>query len=132
MFKKKQKSKKYDIGFLGDSFTEGTGLVYEDTFVGILEKKLPNKKIANLGVSSYSPAIYYTKIKKLLETGYQFNEIIVFLDISDLVDDALCYQVINNKIIRRKLMIIALIILILKIISFSIFLKKILNFPKFS
>ena len=100
--KKNKNQKKYDIGFLGDSFTEGTGLVYEDTFVGIIEKKLPNKKIANLAVSSYSPAIYYTKIKKLLETGYQFNEIIVFLDISDLVDDSLCYQVSNNKIIRKK------------------------------
>jgi len=94
--------KNFDIGFIGDSFTEGTGLEYEKTFVGIIEKELFNKKIANLGLSSYSPAIYYTKIKKLLESGYKFNEIVVFIDISDLVDDTLCYKLNTKKIVLRK------------------------------
>ena len=94
--------KNFDIGFIGDSFTEGTGLEYDRTFVGIIEKELPNKKIANLGLSSYSPAIYFTKIKKLLESGYKFNEIIVFIDISDLVDDTLCYKLNKKNIVLRK------------------------------
>ena len=100
--KKEKKLKNFDIGFIGDSFTEGTGLEYEKTFVGIIEKELYNKKIANLGLSSYSPAIYYTKIKKLLDSGYQFGEIIVFMDISDLVDDTLCYKLSENKRVLRK------------------------------
>ena len=97
-----RKSKNFDIGFIGDSFTEGTGVNYENSFVGLIEKKLPQKKIANLGVSSYSPSIYFTKIKRLLNTGYNFKEIIVFLDLSDIVDDTLCYKVIDNKKIERK------------------------------
>lgn len=94
--------KKFDIGFIGDSFTEGLGLEYEKTFVGIIEQELLYKKIANLGVSSYSPAIYLAKIKKLLESGYKFNEIIVFIDISDVVDDTLCYKLNKKNIVLRK------------------------------
>ena len=29
----------YDIGFIGDSFTEGLGVQHEKTFVGIIESK---------------------------------------------------------------------------------------------
>ena len=100
--KKDKNLKNFDIAFIGDSFTEGTGYKYEETFVGLIERKLSNKKIANLGLSSYSPSIYLTKIKKLLNNGYKFKEIIVFVDISDLVDDTLCYKVIENtKVVRR-------------------------------
>ena len=92
----------FDIGLIGDSFTEGIGLNYDDTFSGIIEKKLKNKTVANLGVTSYSPAIYYKKIKKLLEENYNFKEIIVFLDISDLYDDNVCYQLKLEKVILRE------------------------------
>ena len=101
--KKEKNLKNFDIGFIGDSFTEGTGVNYENSFVGLIENKLPNKKIANLAVSSYSPSIYLTKIKKLLNNGYTFKEIIIFIDLSDLTDDTLCYKVIDNqKVLRRK------------------------------
>ena len=101
---KKEKSiKKFDIAFIGDSFTEGLGYDYEQTFVGIIEKKLFDKKIANLSMSSYSPSIYYTKLKKLISEGYEFDEVIVFLDLSDLTDDILCYEVINDqRVVRRN------------------------------
>ena len=101
---KKEKSiKKFDIAFIGDSFTEGLGYDYEQTFVGIIEKKLFDKKIANLSMSSYSPSIYYTKLKKLISEGYEFDEVIVFLDLSDLTDDILCYKVINDqRVVRRN------------------------------
>ncbi len=96
-------SKTFDLAFIGDSFTEGLGYDYEKTFVGIIEKELSNKSIANLSMSSYSPSIYYTKIKKLILDGYKFNELIVFLDLSDLADDVLCYQVKDNeKVVRRN------------------------------
>ena len=101
--KKEEKLKNFDIGFIGDSFTEGTGVSYENSFVGLIEKELPNKKIANLAVSSYSTSIYLTKIKKLLKDGYNFKEIIIFIDLSDLTDDTLCYEVIENqKVVRRS------------------------------
>jgi len=100
--KKEKNLKNFDIGFIGDSFTEGTGVSFENSFVGLIENNLSNKKIANLGLSSYSPSIYLTKIKKLLNNGYKFKEIIVFVDISDLVDDTLCYKVIENTKVVRK------------------------------
>lgn len=98
---KNKNNKIFNIGFIGDSFTEAVGMNYEESFVGIISKELRNKKIANLGVSSYGTSIYYTKIKRLIDTGYKFDEIIVFLDISDLIDDTLCYKIENDKIIRR-------------------------------
>ena len=58
-----EKNKRYDLAFLGDSFVEGIGLIYEDTFAGIIAKQKPNIKTANLGVSSYSSSIYYSKFK---------------------------------------------------------------------
>lgn len=100
--KKKKKLKKFDIGFIGDSFTEGLGYNYEQTFVGIIEKKLTNKSIINLANTSYSPSIYFTKINHLINNGYTFKEIIVFIDLSDLPDDILCYQVKDEKVTRRS------------------------------
>ena len=38
-------SKEFDIAFIGDSFTEGVGVDYEDTFVGRIENKFDNLKI---------------------------------------------------------------------------------------
>jgi len=95
-------TKEYDIGIIGDSFTEGVGLDYEQTFVGLIEKyeKINNEniKIANLGVVSYSPSIYYSKVKFLLNNGYKFKKIIVFIDISDLQDEATSY-VLNGDFV---------------------------------
>ncbi len=37
---------------------------------------------------SYSPAIYYRRLKYLIETeGFRFDEVVVFLDISDIQDE---------------------------------------------
>lgn len=94
----KNDHKNYDIGFLGDSFTEGLGLPYEKTFVGLIAEGLPGKKIANLGVVSYSPTIYYLKLKDFLDKGYKFKELVVYIDISDIQDEV-NYAVANGKVI---------------------------------
>ena len=93
---------KFDIGIIGNSFTEGAAFIYEKSFVGLINSKLKNKKIANLAVLSYSPSIYYAKINSLLSEGYKFDEIIVFLDLGDIVDDILCYQLENGIIVTRE------------------------------
>ena len=97
----KNKNKVYDIGIIGDSFIEGIGLNYDETFVGQLSKKLPNLKIANLAVQSYSTSIYHIKVKNLISKGYKFKEIIVFIDISDIQDEAIYYQTKQGKVIKR-------------------------------
>tara|TARA_Y200000002_G_scaffold360610_1_gene345996 strand:+ start:227 stop:1330 length:1104 start_codon:yes stop_codon:yes gene_type:complete len=80
-------NKNFEIGFIGDSFTEAVGLPFDESFVGIFAENNQNLKIANLGVSSYSPTIYLEKIKWHLDNGYTFKHIIVFVDISDIQDE---------------------------------------------
>ena len=93
----RREEKVFDIGFIGDSFTEGIGLPFEQTFVGILSESYPNLKIANLAVASYSPSIYLAKIKRLIDEEFVFKKIIVFVDISDIQDESV-YQSIEGKI----------------------------------
>ncbi len=83
------------IVFIGDSFTEGLFLEYEDTFVGIIDKELNKKSIQvlNAGVGSYSPIIYWRKVKYLIEeVGLKFNELVVFIDMSDICDEKYRYR----------------------------------------
>ncbi|MAV76979.1 MAG: hypothetical protein CMG02_01315 [Candidatus Marinimicrobia bacterium] len=94
-------NKKFDLAFIGDSFAESVGINFEESFVGLISLNLEELKIANLAASSYSPAIYFSKVNYLLEKGYHFNELIVFLDLSDIQDDAVCYKV-EGKIVKRK------------------------------
>ncbi|MBI4707216.1 MAG: hypothetical protein HY761_04760 [Candidatus Omnitrophica bacterium] len=87
-------SDKYRILFIGDSFTEGVGMNFEDSFVGIVSDKLllENIEVLNAGVATYSPMIYWRKTKHLIEElGLKFNELIVFIDMSDIYDEAYCY-----------------------------------------
>ena len=81
------------ILLIGDSFTEGIGYAYNDTFAGIIEKKLKDKSIDvfNAAVSSYSPIIYFRKTQYLIEKGFEFDHLVVFIDISDIEDEAKNY-----------------------------------------
>ena len=90
--------KDFDIAFLGDSFTEGIGLPYEKTFVGLIAGQLPEKKIANLAVASYAPSVYYTKLLELINNGYHFKEVVIYIDISDIQDEA-NYAIIDGKVV---------------------------------
>ena len=91
----------YDIGFIGDSFTEAVGLTYEESFVGKFAIQRQDLKVANLGVSSYSPTIYSAKIKHLMEQGIRFDHILVFVDISDIQDESWYFTDRNGDVLRR-------------------------------
>ena len=94
-------NKNYEFAFIGDSFTEGTPIEYPDTFVGIFSEKT-NYKTANLGIVSYSPKIYLSKINYLLGQGFKFDHVVVFIDISDFYDDTNFYSIDNNLIVTEK------------------------------
>jgi hypothetical protein len=82
------------VVFLGDSFTEGVGVDYEGSFVGRIDAELAPRgiEVLNAGVSSYAPAIYVRKLRHLLdERGLRFSHLVVFLDVSDIHDDAEAY-----------------------------------------
>lgn len=95
--------------FIGDSFTYGIGIDYSYTFVGIVQEIMRSKNIEvfNAGVSSYSysPIIYYRKVKHLIEdVGFTFDELIVFMDVSDPHDEMYSYRLDSsgNVAARKK------------------------------
>lgn len=78
------------ILFIGDSHTEGVGVKYEDSFAGIIDEKLEKENIdvLNAAAISYSPKLYYYKIKYLIEEqGLRFDELVVCIDISDIQNE---------------------------------------------
>ena len=96
-------NKDFDIVFIGDSFTEGIGLDYEDTFVGLFADSYPELRVANMGVSSYSPSIYRSKIQYYLEKEKMiFDHVFIFIDISDIQDEAIKYErLMDNRVVDR-------------------------------
>ena len=77
------------ILFIGDSFTFGVGLNWEETFVGILNKDF-NLNAINAGVNSYSPTVYKYKLRNLIKKGLidSNQKIVIGLDISDVFDES--------------------------------------------
>ena len=83
------------IFVIGDSFTEGVGSTYEKSFVGLMacDAARQKKAVWHLGVTSYSPTIYFRKIAAAVERlGVRPAEIFVFLDMSDIDDEANAYK----------------------------------------
>jgi hypothetical protein len=92
-----------NIFVIGDSFTEALGSTYEQSFVGLMacDAARQGKALWNLGVASFSPAIYHRKIRAAVELlGVMPSEIFVFLDLSDIDDDANVYHVEGDRVVR--------------------------------
>jgi hypothetical protein len=91
---------------IGDSFTEAVGMTFDQSLAGLLERAgqdRPDKiEFLNAGVTSYSPVIYYKKIKYLLESGLRFDEVILLSDMSDVYDEATSYFCIDDNPNYRK------------------------------
>jgi lysophospholipase L1-like esterase len=77
---------------LGDSFTEGLGLGYEESLAGELEAELRRRsadvEVLNGGVASYSPFLSERVLRRFLEAGYEADELVLLLDVSDVQDEA--------------------------------------------
>jgi hypothetical protein len=89
----------YRILFMGDSFTEGVGVEYDQTFFGEIANEYADFNIDALkaGVVGYSPNAYYRKTKHLLtDIGLKVNELIVFIEISDILDEVNTYSNVNE------------------------------------
>ena len=93
------------VVFIGDSITEGIGYEFENTFVGLISNILEQKEIEVLNASrvSYSPIIYWRKVKYLIENiGLDFDELIVLIDISDISDEAEVYELDEELNVKWK------------------------------
>ena len=84
------------IYFLGDSFTQAVQVEYENTFIGLLQKKYPELNLINLGVTSYSPLIYLIQIKNIIKEKKP-KYIIIQLFGNDISNDNSYIQYANSK-----------------------------------
>ena len=77
------------VMFLGDSFMEGVGYPWSQTVAGIISERFRkyDVELLNASVISYSPKLYYLKLKHFLEMGLEIDELYVFIDISDIIDE---------------------------------------------
>ena len=95
--KPNQLDRENNIILIGDSYTEGLGLNYEKTFAGMLSNS-SLKNIINMAVSSYSPIIYKKKIQFYLDKGLVVDQVFVFIDTSDIIDETTYYSCGNNSV----------------------------------
>jgi hypothetical protein len=88
------------ILIIGDSFAEAIGMTYENSFAGLLERagqaRRDRIEFLDAGVASYSPIIYYKKIRYLIERGLKFDEVVLLSDSSDVEDEATSYFCIDD------------------------------------
>ncbi len=90
---------------VGDSFAEGLGLPFEQTFAGMLACAYRERGmvVRNLGTVIYSPIIYHRKIEEALRRlDIKPREIVVFLDISDIHNDAVDYVEIDGCVYSER------------------------------
>jgi hypothetical protein len=77
------------ILLMGDSFTEGVGVPWADTFAGRLQAALGPQgiEVLNAGVGSYTPVLEKIKLRYLIENvGLRFDYLVLLLDLSDIRD----------------------------------------------
>ena len=77
--------------FLGDSFTEGVGLTWDHTIAGQFAAQHPNFEVLNAGIIGYSPSNYLRKTEMLLKERVRIDYVIIYVDISDIQDEALIH-----------------------------------------
>ena len=86
---------------VGDSFTQGLGVTFEDSVAGLLACAYRDAGFSarNLGTTSYSPVIYHCRIADAARrTGVRPSEIVLFLDISDIHNDANDYIEVDGRV----------------------------------
>lgn len=78
------------VVLIGDSFVEGIGVRYEDTFAGLAAEALAPQgiEVLNAGVASFSPIMYRRRVRNLVEeVGLRFDHLVVFIDVGDIQDE---------------------------------------------
>ncbi|MGC2111885.1 MAG: hypothetical protein WA655_20375 [Candidatus Korobacteraceae bacterium] len=84
------------ILILGDSAPEGM-TSWQDSFIGRIAANFPQYEFLNGGVEGYSPSNYLNTARMVMERGVQFDEAIVFIDISDAQDEAAFFHDVDSS-----------------------------------
>lgn len=64
------------VAIIGDSLTEGYYLPYENTFTYLIDQKVPDIQVINLGVSGYAPDQYLLFARRHID-DYNVTDVIV-------------------------------------------------------
>jgi len=83
-------SDQYRVVLIGDSMIEGMGVEFEKSVAGWLQDRWAANGIEFLNAASvsYSPHLYHLRTRYLVEeVGLQFDQLVVFIDISDIQDE---------------------------------------------
>lgn len=81
-FEKRKEAVEADIPkvvLLGNSYVESYYVPYKKSFPYLLEQRLPNRKVLNLGVSGYTPAQYMIQARRHLPRHENVDKIFIFL-----------------------------------------------------
>lgn len=85
-FKNPLSREKPTVVFIGDSFTEGYYLPYRLTFTSLVDQKLPDQQVMNMGVASFSPDQYLLKARRHLGNYNVIQIIVMFFPGNDIAD----------------------------------------------
>ncbi len=75
------------ILILGDSASEGM-TSWGDSFIGRVAANFPQYDFLNGSVEGYSPSNYLNTARMVLQKGIHLDEVVVFVDMSDVQDEA--------------------------------------------
>jgi len=78
------------VYFIGDSFTWGSGLGYDDSYPGQFAKSYSGQ-VVNLGVESHSPTAYLARIQRVIQQEMDNKSkfiVVAGIDISDVQDES--------------------------------------------
>ena len=82
------------ILILGDSATQGM-IAWEKSYVGRIAASLPQYDFLNGAVEGYSPSNYLNTARIVFDKGVEIDEVIVFIDVSDVQDEAAFFHDID-------------------------------------
>ena len=85
---KKRKNTDKNIAIIGDSFTYGLGVKFQDSFPGIIENNLKEYEIYNLGVPGYGIKMYYKRIQNFYNNKKKATHLFLTLDMTDVIDSS--------------------------------------------
>ncbi len=78
------------VYFIGDSFTWGSGLSFDDSYPGQFAKSYSGQ-VDNLGVESHSPTAYLARIQRVIQQEMDNSSkfiVVAGIDISDVQDES--------------------------------------------
>src|SRR5271165_258827 len=84
------------ILMLGNSFTEGL-IAWRDSYVGRIAAHFPQYDFLNGGMNAYSASNHLNTARMVLSAGVELDEVIVFLDASDLDNEAAFHHDVDTS-----------------------------------